>query len=353
MASAMTATTPSTGMVVSISGSGLLDRDALDDVGNLLERVGGVLEAVDDGLDLDQVDRVGRVVEEGRHHLAVERIGLVLETVDLDPVALEVLHRAQARHGVGGHLGHAGEDLELLREALGDLTHAVQHDEVCGLLDVVHAVVEGRGEVVDVLAVERRDERAVHLVDELVRRVVRGVLQLLETVGHQLPLRRLDLEESSQLPGRLDEELGSGGEEIEKTRVLGGEAKTHGDAPVDRGLVRGRCYGLVVIPVQPSVNRTFTPFWHAGAPAPDRSGRSQPHADESEALDVSERSVASERWAPVPEVPSAVGVSGGAESVEPAGLAVEPSVDSAVASAEWSSAAPGTPSSSSTSSGVK
>src|SRR6478752_647725 len=140
MASAMTATTPSTGMVVSISGSGLLDRDALDDVGNLLERVGGVLEAVDDGLDLDQVDRVGRVVEEGRHHLAVQRVGLVLEPVDLDPVALEVL----------------------------------------------------------------------------------------ETVGHGLALRRLDLEEPGQLVGRLDEELGRGGEESEKAGVLGCEAKTHG-----------------------------------------------------------------------------------------------------------------------------
>src|SRR6476661_2250969 len=98
MASAMTAMTPRTGMVVSIGESGLLDRDALDDVSHLLERVGGVLEAVDDGLDLDEVDRVGRVVEEGSHHLAVERVGLVLETVDLDPVALEVLHRAQSRH---------------------------------------------------------------------------------------------------------------------------------------------------------------------------------------------------------------------------------------------------------------
>src|SRR4051812_19173169 len=98
MASAMTAATPRTGMVVSISGSGLLDRDALDHVGDLLERVGSVLETVDDGLDLDHVDRVWRVGEEGRHHLAVEGVGLVLETVDLDPVALEVLHRAQARH---------------------------------------------------------------------------------------------------------------------------------------------------------------------------------------------------------------------------------------------------------------
>src|SRR6478609_1563658 len=251
MASAMTATTPSKGMVVSISGSGLLDGDALDDVGHLLERVGGVLEPVDDGLDLDQVDRVGRVVEEGRHHLAVERVGLVLEAVDLDPVALEVLHRAQARHGLGGHLGHPGEDLELLGEAVGDLTHAVEHDEVGGLLDVVHAVVEGRGEVVDVLAVEGGDE--------LVRRVVRSVLEVLEAVCHGLPLRGLDLEEPGQLAGRLDEKLGRGGEESEKAGVLGCEAKTHGAAPVDRGLVRGRCYGVAVTPTQPIIIPTCPP----------------------------------------------------------------------------------------------
>ena len=69
----------------------------------------------------------------------------------------------------------------------------------------------------------------------------------------------LDLEEPGQLAGRLDEELGRGGEEGEKARVLGCEAKTHGAAPVDRGLVRGRCYGVEVTPTQPSIDPAFTP----------------------------------------------------------------------------------------------
>ena len=54
----------------------------------------------------------------------------------------------------------------------------VEHHGVGRLLDVVEDLVHGRHEVVDVLAVDRRDERLVEALDDVVEDLVADVLVL-------------------------------------------------------------------------------------------------------------------------------------------------------------------------------
>ena len=102
-----------------------------------------------------------------------DAVALVLEPVDLDGVVVDVLEAAQPRHRLGDLAARTarstcGQLLGLLHRRL-DLVEA---EEVGDLLDVVDDVVERGGERVDVLAVDRRDERLVQAVDDVVRDAV-------------------------------------------------------------------------------------------------------------------------------------------------------------------------------------
>src|SRR3954469_6979488 len=63
--------------------SGVLEHDAFDDVGDVLAAVGHRLEVFVDLLQLDQLARVGLVVEELGEARAQHLVGLGLEAVDL------------------------------------------------------------------------------------------------------------------------------------------------------------------------------------------------------------------------------------------------------------------------------
>src|SRR5688572_3431474 len=79
--------------------SGVLEDDALENVGHRLTAIGGALEVLVDVLPLDDRYRVSGVIEEPGNGLAKEAIALVLEAMDLDAPLLDrasVLHVAQA-----------------------------------------------------------------------------------------------------------------------------------------------------------------------------------------------------------------------------------------------------------------
>src|SRR4051812_35651499 len=162
---------------VSMEGSGLLDGDGLHRVRHVLERVRRLLQHIHDLLELQHLDRVVLAVEELCKKLSVDLVRLVLQTVHLDPVLGEVVHGAQVRHGLGRQLRRPRQDLDLLLDALGQFLDVVEDDQVDGLLHEVHDVVEGRREGVDVLAVERRDERGVQLVEDRMGGVVTCVFR--------------------------------------------------------------------------------------------------------------------------------------------------------------------------------
>ncbi len=60
---------------------------------------------------------------------------------------------------------------------------AIQADERRRRVDRIHDVVERARELVNVLAVERRDERAIQPLDDVVRQRIALVLDVLDVVG--------------------------------------------------------------------------------------------------------------------------------------------------------------------------
>src|SRR5829696_1161069 len=208
--------------------SGVLDDDALEDVRRALSGVDRVLEALEDVLPPDHEHRVDAPFEQPRERLADHAVTLVLEPVDLDGEVADVVERAQPRDRLRDLPRRLVEDPRELLGLLHRRLDAVQREEVGDLLDEVHDVVHPRRERVDVLAVDRRHERRVQALDDVVRDAVallladHNVTAELAVVGplveHALEqLRRTDdvgagfLEQVEELafPGR--EQLGEAG----------------------------------------------------------------------------------------------------------------------------------------------
>jgi hypothetical protein len=72
-----------------------------------------------------------------------------------------MLHVLQSRHRDGDGLSGLHQHIRELLRRRGHLGELIEHQRGGGRLDVVHDVVHPRDQAVDVIAVERRDERLV------------------------------------------------------------------------------------------------------------------------------------------------------------------------------------------------
>ena len=126
------------------AGSGVLDGDPLDDVGDVLGLVDRRLEETVDLLPLHEVDRVLLVDEQAGDRGPDDPVALVLEPVDLDPVALEALEPLEVGERVVEQLDLLDDDRGLLDGDRGRRLDPVQDEGVGGLLDEVEDVVEAR-----------------------------------------------------------------------------------------------------------------------------------------------------------------------------------------------------------------
>src|SRR5262245_48573879 len=160
-----------------------LENDALDHVGDVLAPVGHDLHRLVDLFPLDDFDGIARLVEHRGQAVAQQRVGDVLQAVHLDGVLVKArIHRAQALDRVV-HRVRDGHDHFSHRPAGGRrFLDAVHHQPLGGGLDVIEHVVQTRGQVVDVLAVDRRDEGRIELLDDLVGDLVALVLDFLDRV---------------------------------------------------------------------------------------------------------------------------------------------------------------------------
>src|SRR3954447_22276409 len=147
----------------------VLDHHALEDVGRSLRGVDGLLEAFEDVLPADHDQRGDPVHEQRRERLPHLAVAFVLQPGDLDREMADVAEGAQPWDRVV-HLaaGLVEDPRQLLRLVHGRLD-AVELEVVRDLLDVVDDVVERRGEVEDVLALDRGHERRVEALDDVVR----------------------------------------------------------------------------------------------------------------------------------------------------------------------------------------
>src|SRR5439155_13090308 len=117
-----------------------------------------VLEQSVDILPLDEIERVATVSEQGRDRLACYLVALVFEPMNLDQVLLEPPEGAQMPQGIADLLALLADNLRLLARDVGRLLDAIQDAGIGHLLDQIEHVVEPADQVVNVLAVERRDE---------------------------------------------------------------------------------------------------------------------------------------------------------------------------------------------------
>jgi hypothetical protein len=132
---------------------------------------------------------------------------------------MDVLERPQARHrrrdGAAGIVEDRGEPLRLHHRRLDP----VEAEEVGDLLGVVDDVVESGGERVDVLAVDRRDERLVEALDDVVGDPVAFVLAG-EHIATEVAVVGPRLEHLLEEAGRLDDVRAGLLEEVEELALL-------------------------------------------------------------------------------------------------------------------------------------
>ena len=219
-------TGPACAAVLVRGWSGVLDRDPFDDVGDVLALVDRGLEVRVDVLPLDDLDRVAAIGEQVGDRLAGELVALVLEPVDLDPVLLETLEAAQVRERLLELLALLDDDRSLLDRDGRRRLDAVQDERVRRLLDVVEDVVEGADQAVDVLAVERGDERRLEPAPDLVADLVAAVLGVANLAGALLR-RVVGPEHRLEQSGRPEYVCGVLGEHVEEALFTGDEAESH------------------------------------------------------------------------------------------------------------------------------
>ena len=117
-----------------------------------------------------------------------------------------------------------------LASSLGELVDLVQVDEVDGLLHEVHDVVETCSEPIDVLAVERGDERRVDSPDDRVGRLVAVVLGLAHPLGRGRAVSVSSCSISASRSAPVIRLLRRLGEEVEERLIRRLEAEAHGNS---------------------------------------------------------------------------------------------------------------------------
>src|SRR5437588_396005 len=166
----------------------VLDHDPLEDVRGALGGVDRVLESLKDILPPDHDHRVDPDLEQGRDRLAHDPVGLVLQAMHLHGVLADVLEAPDQRNRqldlARGPPQHPRQALRLVHRGLDP----VEPEVVGDLLGVVDDVVEGGGQLQDVLAVDRRDERLVEPADDVMRYLVAVALAAQDVLRQPAPL---------------------------------------------------------------------------------------------------------------------------------------------------------------------
>src|SRR5215207_4027271 len=178
--------------------SGVLDGDALCRVGDAHAEVDCDLERLVHLLPADHLDRIRRAGEQGTDGIVIDGVPFLLEPLDLGCLRADLGRRLDRRRRGGDVIGGAHDDMRHLLRRLAHFVD-VKHDHAARRsVQTVDHVVQTRRELVDVLAVDRRDEA---LVDPGIDRqgedvgLVLDVLDLPHELGGVVRLREEPAEE--------------------------------------------------------------------------------------------------------------------------------------------------------------
>src|ERR1700730_2775046 len=200
-------------------GSGHLEGNALDDVEHVFAAVSNGLHCLVELFPLDDFNGVRAALEERRELIAQQAIGLVLEAIDLDRI-LPVIRRerAQAPHGTVRFLSRLDDDLAHGDAAVRRRLDLVEEKPVGHRIDEVQHVVQTARQGVDVLAVDRGDERGIQPADHFVGDGIARVLEITDLLDLGLSARIVE-RQLLQYSGRRDDMTGLLLEEIEEILV--------------------------------------------------------------------------------------------------------------------------------------
>src|SRR5690348_13968414 len=163
-------------------GSGIFQQHPIEHVGHVLTVVNRPLQVIVDLLPLDHLHGIG-LAEERLQRLAIHRVAVVLQTVDLSQTCAErvaILARLQQDKRLL-HLGGGARDQPRHLDGGGRRSlDAVDHEVIRGCLDQVQHVVECGGNGSDVLTIERCHEEAVEQVIHLMGQLVAAMLYVLD-----------------------------------------------------------------------------------------------------------------------------------------------------------------------------
>ena len=126
-------------------------------------------------------------MEQLGHAVANEPVAFVLELPELLELERGVVEPVEALDGLVELDCGPQDDVCLVARVVRNRLHSVGVEMVGGVINEVADVVDRRGQPVDVVAVERRDERPVEEADDLARHVVAPVLERLDPADELAP----------------------------------------------------------------------------------------------------------------------------------------------------------------------
>ena len=197
------------------AASGALDDDAFDYVGDVFAFIHGGFDDLEDFFPLDDLDGVFFFVEKLGDESPAETVAFVFEAVDLDAMLHCFFWSAKGFDGGGDFHGGRDKNSDEVRGAFADGVDAVEDETASGGVDEVDDVVKPATKLVDIFAVEGRDEGLAELGQEVVRDFVAFMLDGLDALD-LLGDTRVMREHFEEGFGPLVNILGLLGEKVEK-----------------------------------------------------------------------------------------------------------------------------------------
>src|SRR5260370_32671240 len=159
-----------------MGGSGGLEDDAVDGVGDVFAFVDGGFNDFEDFFPLDDLDGIFFFVEELGDEGAAEAVAVVFVAISCDAMLQRFLRPFERANGNLGLRSCRNQNLDEIQGSGTDAIDAIEHEAAGGGVDEVNDVIEAAAELVNVFAVERSDEGLIQLGEKGVGDLVAFVL---------------------------------------------------------------------------------------------------------------------------------------------------------------------------------
>src|SRR6266403_2637966 len=206
-----------------LTGSGVLQDDALDHIRDVFTLVNGGFNHFKNLFPLDDLNGVFFFLKELGDQGAADPVAFILQAIDFDDVLQGLVGRFHGVDGAGKLNRGGGKDFDELYRARTHEVDAIEDEAAGGGVDQVDDVVHGAAEFVHVLAVEGGDEGLIEFAENLVGDFVTLVLDGL----HSLDLlgdASVVLQHAGKSIGAADDVFGLFAEEDEEIPIARHEA---------------------------------------------------------------------------------------------------------------------------------